>query len=120
MYIFRDPGLTYKEDIHTGAAAAARGGFYLCDLHGKYPGPWWILLKFLQISCPVQKTEKIHIYQTASVSKGLDGKEMTDFKALSDAGACGFTDDGIPLMDGVLLLRGNEKSCRAPSSYQPS
>ena len=24
---FRDPGLTYKEDIHTGAAAAAKGGF---------------------------------------------------------------------------------------------
>ena len=24
---FRDPGLTYKEDIETGAAAAARGGF---------------------------------------------------------------------------------------------
>ena len=24
---FRDPGLTYKEDIETGAAAAAKGGF---------------------------------------------------------------------------------------------
>ena len=24
---FRDPGLTYKEDIHTGAKAAAKGGF---------------------------------------------------------------------------------------------
>lgn len=33
---FRDPGLTYKEDIETGAAAASRGGFNHRSLHGKY------------------------------------------------------------------------------------
>ena len=24
---FRDPGITYKEDLHTGSLAAAKGGF---------------------------------------------------------------------------------------------
>ena len=33
---FRDPGLTYKEDIHTGAMAAADRRFYNCHLHGKH------------------------------------------------------------------------------------
>ena len=32
---FRDPGLTYKEDIHTGAAAAAKAVYYRC-VYGKY------------------------------------------------------------------------------------
>ena len=36
---FRDPGLTYKEDIHTGAAAAAAGGFttVVCMANTKPP-----------------------------------------------------------------------------------
>lgn len=33
---FRDPGLTYKEDIHTGAAAAAKRRFYYRCVYGKY------------------------------------------------------------------------------------
>ena len=36
---FRDPGLTYKEDIHTGAEAAAKGGFttVVCMANTKPP-----------------------------------------------------------------------------------
>lgn len=33
---FRDPGLTYKEDIHTGAAAAAKGRFYYRCVYANY------------------------------------------------------------------------------------
>ena len=33
---FRDPGLTYKEDIHTGSLAAAKGGFTDGSMYGKY------------------------------------------------------------------------------------
>ena len=33
---FRDPGFTYKETIHTGALAAAKGGVYFCHMYGKY------------------------------------------------------------------------------------
>ena len=40
--------------------------------------------------------EDIHIFQAAAVSCGLKGEEMTSMKELAAAGACGFTDDGIP------------------------
>lgn len=40
---FRDPGLTYKEDIQTGARAAAKGGFtaVVCMANTKPPFTTW-------------------------------------------------------------------------------
>lgn len=54
--------------------------------------------------------ENIHIYQTASVSYGLSGEKMTDFDALVKAGACGFTDDGIPLLDATFCYKAMQKA----------
>ncbi|HOO27921.1 MAG TPA: dihydroorotase, partial [Lachnospiraceae bacterium] len=45
----------------------------------------------------------IHILAAATVTKGLQGKILTDMQALHAAGAAGFTDDGIPIMDVKLL-----------------
>ena len=98
---FRDPGFTYKEDLHTGACSAAAGGFttvvcmantnpvtdteqQLCDLISR------------------ARQEKIRILFAAAVTKGLKGMELTDFETLAKHGAAGFTDDGIPLLDEKL------------------
>ena len=43
--------------------------------------------------------------QAAAISKGLKGQEMVDMDALAEAGAAGFTDDGIPIMDEKLCWR---------------
>ena len=95
---FRDPGLTYKEDIETGAKAAARGGFttVVCMANTRPAVDNPETLAYVQ-----KKGEAtgIHVLQAAAVSKGLKGKELTDMEALADAGAAGFTDDGIPLTD---------------------
>lgn len=48
--------------------------------------------------------------QAAAITKGLAGKELTDMEALAHAGAAGFTDDGIALMDEGLLLSAMEKA----------
>ena len=56
------------------------------------------------------KAENIHIYQTTSITKGLQGKEMCDLYALAKAGACGFTDDGIPIMDAELCYNAMKKA----------
>ena len=45
----------------------------------------------------------IHVETCAAVSKGFQGKELTDMDALKEAGAIGFTDDGIPLMSEKLV-----------------
>lgn len=101
---FRDPGLTYKEDIHTGSLAAAKGGFtsVICMANTKPTVDTPDTLKHILTRT---QTENIHIYQAASVSQGLSGTAMTDFKALADAGACGFTDDGIPLLDAAFCYQ---------------
>ncbi|MBP3927359.1 MAG: dihydroorotase, partial [Clostridium sp.] len=45
----------------------------------------------------------IHVLSAAAVSKGFKGAELTDMEALAAAGAAGFTDDGIPLMNETLV-----------------
>ena len=49
------------------------------------------------------KNTPIHVYSCASISKGLQGKELVDMALLYSKGAAGFTDDGIPLLDVDIL-----------------
>lgn len=101
---FRDPGFLYKEDLHTGSLAAAKGGFtsVICMANTK---PVVDSVETLEDILTRAKNEKIRIYQAASVTYGLKGQEMTDFEALAKAGACGFTDDGIPIVDAGLCYK---------------
>ncbi len=98
---FRDPGFTYKEDLHSGALTAAAGGFtsVFCMANTKPPVDRTDVLDDLITR---SEKEKIRIHFTASVTKGLKGTELTDFESLSSSGACGFTDDGIPLTNETL------------------
>ena len=106
---FRDPGQTWKEDIATGARAAAKGGVttVVCMANTDPAVDNAETLAYVQ-----KKGEAtgIHVLQAAAVSKGLKGKELTDMEALADAGAAGFTDDGIPLTDEKLLLEAMRKA----------
>ena len=99
---FRDPGFTYKETLHTGALAAAKGGFttVICMAN---TSPVVDNTEVLSDILERAASEKIRIRQAASVSRGLKGEEPTDMEALKEAGACGFTDDGIPLRNGAFL-----------------
>ena len=108
---FRDPGLTYKEDIHTGAAAAAKGGFttVVCMANTK---PIVDNEETLKYVLEEGKKTGIHVLSCAAVSKGFEGKERTDMEGLLKAGAAGFTDDGIPLMDGPFVKEAMEEAAR--------
>ncbi len=101
---FRDPGFTYKEDIHTGAEAAKHGGYttVVCMANTK---PAIDHVETLQYVLEQGKKTGIHVLTAAAVTMGLGGKELVDFKQLAAAGAAGFTDDGIPLMDKELLRK---------------
>lgn len=106
---FRDPGFTYKEDIETGAKAAARGGFttVVCMANTKPPVDNIETLEYIQKK---GETTGIHVLQAATVSKGLAGRELVDMDALAQAGAAGFTDDGIPILDEKLLVAAMERA----------
>ena len=83
---FRDPGFTYKEDIHTGASASAAGGFtsVICMAN---TSPVVDSVSVFSGLAAREKEEAIHIYQAAAVSHDLKGTELTDMKALAAAGA---------------------------------
>ena len=108
---FRDPGLTYKEDIETGAAAAKAGGFttVVCMANTKPVADTPEIVRYI-----LEKGAKtgIHVETCAAVSKGFQGKELTDMDALKEAGAIGFTDDGIPLMSEKLVKEAMETAKR--------
>ncbi len=108
---FRDPGFPEKEDISTGAAAAARGGFTTgvmmantkppIDNPGTLAG---VLEKGLGTG--------IHVLSCANVTVGMQGKELTAMEELAEAGAAGFTDDGVPLLDEGLVRRAMERTAK--------
>lgn len=106
---FRDPGLTHKEDILTGAKAAARGGFTKIVLMANTK-PSVDNVETLRYVLDKGKTTPIDIMTCGAVTKNLAGLELTDMEALKEAGAVGFTDDGIPLMDEGLLRKAFEKA----------
>lgn len=106
---FRDPGLTYKEDIHTGALSAAAGGFttVICMANTK---PVVDNVETLKYVLDKGKEEKINVLQAGAVSMGFQGKELTDFETLLANGATGLTDDGIPLKDAAFVKKAMEKA----------
>ena len=109
----RDPGLTYKEDIHTGALAAARGGVTsLACMANTAP----VLDSPEQIRYVKEKARTgcgVNVYPVGAVSRGLQGEELTDFEALKRAGAVALSDDGNNIDDANLmrdaLIRGRRQ-----------
>ena len=106
---FRDPGLTYKEDIQTGSAAAKKGGYttVVTMANTKPPVDNVETLKYI-----IEEGKKtgINVLPAACVSVGMKGQELTDMDALKAAGAVGFTDDGIPLMNEKLVYEAMKKA----------
>nr|WP_300678495.1 dihydroorotase [uncultured Acetatifactor sp.] len=108
---FRDPGFPEKEDISTGAAAAARGGFTTVVMMANTKPPIdnpgtlaGVLEKGLGTG--------IHVLSCANVTVGMQGKELTAMEELAEAGAAGFTDDGVPLLDEGLVRRAMERTAK--------
>jgi len=106
---FRDPGFEYKEDIYTGAKAAAAGGYttviMMCNTK-----PTIDNAETLSYVLNKGKETGIHVESCGAVSFGLKGEKLTDMDALAKAGAIGFTDDGIPLMDEAILREAMAKT----------
>lgn len=108
---FRDPGFTYKEDIFTGAKAAAKGGFttVVCMAN---TNPKIDNRETLEEVLEKGKKTGIRVLACGAVSVGFGGKELTNMEELKAAGAVGFTDDGIPLTDEGLVKKAMEEAAR--------
>ena len=115
---FREPGFTKKEDIKSGAKAAARGGFTTVVLMANTK-PSVDTVETVQLILEKGKKTGIHVETCANITVGMQGTQLVDMKKLAEAGAVGFTDDGIPILDPQLvkeaLLQG--KALDMPLSF---
>ena len=104
---FRDPGQTHKEDLVTGSRAAAAGGFttVVCMAN---TNP--IVDNTEVLDDIIRRTADlpIHVKQASAVSLGFKGQELVDGQAMIAHGACGFTDDGIPLTNAGFIRKAME------------
>ena len=115
---FRDPGFLYKEDILTGAEAAAKGGFttVICMANTK---PVVDNPSTLEYILDKAKRTKIRVLQVATITKRMEGKELTDMRELKAAGAVGFSDDGKPIMNAKIAFEAMKiaKELNVPLSF---
>lgn len=99
----RDPGFTHKEDIETGTRSAAKGGFTtIACMPNTRPVTdtpetvQYILDKAKEVGA-------VKVLPYAAITKNELGRELTDFAALKEAGAIGFTDDGVGVQDAQMM-----------------
>lgn len=101
---FRDPGLTYKEDIETGSAAAARGGVTtVCAMPNTKPAVDSVeTLEYIQNKA--KKTGLCNVRQLSSITMGMAGSELVPMKEMWEHGAVAFSEDGKSVMDVRLYM----------------
>ena len=107
---FREPGAEYKEDITTGSRAAARGGFTtVCCMPNTIPA-----IDNKEMVRFVAKRGKeaglVNLLVVGALSKGQEGKELSDFEGMLQSGICALSDDGKTLMDYDVMRRAAERA----------
>lgn len=101
---FRDPGQTHKEDIITGAEAAAAGGVTAVACMPN-TSPVVDNPETVKYILEKAKKAKVKIYPVGAITKGLEGDELCDFKALKAAGCVAVSDDGKPVKNAHTMGR---------------
>ncbi len=98
----RDPGLTYKEDIATGGAAALHGGFttIVAMPNTKPVADCPEVIEYVKDKAA--EVTKVHVIQVGSVTKGMEGKELSDIRGMAKAGCICISEDGKSVMDSGL------------------
>ena len=102
---FRTPGQEHKETIATGTQAAAAGGYCLV-LAMPNTTPSVDNPELLRgVLARAAEEAVIPMGQMGAITKGLGGEELTEMAGMAEAGAAGFTDDGMPVADAGVLRR---------------
>jgi dihydroorotase len=99
----REPGYEYKETIATGTMAAARGGFttIACMPNTRPVIDTPDVLR--EVYRKAAEAGHARVLSYACITKNELGRELTDFAALKEAGAIGFTDDGVGVQNAQMM-----------------
>lgn len=98
----RDPGLTYKEDIASGGAAALHGGFttIVAMPNTKPAADSPEVIRYVREKA--EKVTKVHVIQVGSVTKGMEGRELSDIRGMAAEGCICLSEDGKSVMNADL------------------
>jgi len=101
----RTPGQEHKEDLASGTAAAAAGGYCtvlaMPNTEPVVDSPQ--VLDSLHERAAVDACVRVGFL--ATISLGLEGQQMAPLGELAEHGACGYSDDGLPVLSASLLRR---------------
>ncbi|ADB51620.1 dihydroorotase [Conexibacter woesei] len=102
---FRTPGQEHKEDLATGTASAAAGGF-TAVIAMPNTAPTLDDASILRsLREAAEQQARVPVGFLAAITRGLGGDELTEMAELRDAGALGFTDDGRPVVSAGMLRK---------------
>ncbi len=109
---FRDPGLTYKEDIETGSRAAAHGGFTtVCCMPNTKP----VVDNVDTVKYIIEKGKEVgltNVLPVGAVTMNMEGKEVTDIESLKEAGICAISEDGKSVMNSGVYRKAMKEAAR--------
>ena len=99
----REPGFEHKETIETGSKSAVAGGFTtICPMPNTKPVPDNVeTLKMI-----IDRAKEVNLCNVlpfSAITKGELGEELVDFKAMKEAGAIAFSDDGLPVVNSKTM-----------------
>jgi dihydroorotase len=105
---FREPGQEYKEDIASGAASAAAGGFTtVCCMPNTRPVNDCRAVTELMVR-RAREVGTVRVRPIGAISRGLEGRELAEIGEMRDAGIVAVSDDGRPVMNAGLMRRALE------------
>ena len=117
----REPGAEHKETLASAGRAAAAGGVasVACMPNTDPPIDQTALIEF--IARRARETCLVKVYPVAAVTRAREGRELTEFGLLKEAGAVGFSDADRAVMDSLVMLRAltYARSCGALVMQHP-
>lgn len=106
----REPGQEWKEDIASGLAAAASGGFtnVMCMANTKPVNDSASVTRFMLRRAEMAWPNGPRLFPIGALTLGLAGRELAPMGELREAGCVAFSNDGEPVADTELFRRALE------------
>lgn len=101
----RTPGQEHKEDLETGTRSAAAGGYAGVLVMANTSPPVSSPADISALRHQAETEASVPVGFMATVTRDMEGRELTDMAELREAGAVGFTDDGLPIANPGVLRR---------------
>jgi dihydroorotase len=100
-----EPGAEHRETIASASQAAAAGGVTSIVMMPDTDPVIDDIALVEHVLRAARDTASVHVYPAAAISKRLEGREMTEFGLLREAGAVGFTDGRHTIASSLLMRR---------------